>query len=229
MTSIPVGDYPTPAEEAPRNTSIDAAPGWSPTVADLLPRLRDPQHWARWAQLTAQTGYCANPVRVLGRVSHIHLTSGEVTTGYDTTTEPDGVLLLPCRNRRATVCPTCSATYAADTWQLIAAGLRGGKGVPAGVASHPRVFATLTAPSFGPVHTTHRLPRAVPTTRNRALPPRQTRPLPCRARPGRPDGRDADLRRLLRLRRAGAVQRHRARAMGPHRHRGPPPPRRRDR
>lgn len=32
------------------------------------------------------------------------------------------------------------------------AGLSGGKGVPETVASHPCVFTTLTAPSFGPVH-----------------------------------------------------------------------------
>jgi Replication initiator protein, pSAM2 len=32
-------------------------------------------------------------------------------------------------------------------------GLRGGKGVPQTVAEHPLVFATFTAPSFGPVHT----------------------------------------------------------------------------
>jgi hypothetical protein len=34
----------------------------------------------------------------------------------------------------------------------VVAGLAGGKGVPASVVSHPRVFATLTAPSFGAVH-----------------------------------------------------------------------------
>ena len=38
--------------------------------------------------------------------------------------------------------------------QLVYAGLAGGrKRVPASVAEHPQVFATLTAPSFGPVHT----------------------------------------------------------------------------
>lgn len=70
----------------------------------------------------------------------------------DTAHEPDGVLLVACQNRRATVCPSCAKTYQADAWQLLSAGLRGGKGVPATVASHPRVFATLTAPSFGRVH-----------------------------------------------------------------------------
>jgi len=50
------------------------------------------------------------------------------------------------------VCPSCSATYQADSFQLLAAGLRGGKGVSESVAGHPRLFVTFTAPSFGPVH-----------------------------------------------------------------------------
>jgi hypothetical protein len=43
--------------------------------------------------------------------------------------------------------------YRGDAWQLVVSGLRGGKGVPESVAGHPLVFATFTAPSFGPVHT----------------------------------------------------------------------------
>jgi hypothetical protein len=39
-----------------------------------------------------------------------------------------------------------------DTYQLVLAGLVGGKGVPVAVRTHPKVFATVTAPSFGPVH-----------------------------------------------------------------------------
>jgi hypothetical protein len=50
------------------------------------------------------------------------------------------------------VCPSCSATYQADSFQLLAAGLRGGKGVPETVNGHPRLFVTFTAPSFGKVH-----------------------------------------------------------------------------
>lgn len=65
---------------------------------------------------------------------------------------PDGVVYAPCGDRRASVCPACAETYRADTYQLIKAGLAGGKGVPGSVASHPVVFATLTAPAFGPVH-----------------------------------------------------------------------------
>jgi hypothetical protein len=48
--------------------------------------------------------------------------------------------------------PSCAATYRADAYQLLAAGLKGGKGVPETVAGHPRLFVTFTAPSFGRVH-----------------------------------------------------------------------------
>ena len=74
---------------------------------------------------------------------------------YSTDTEPDRVLLVRCRNRRAAACPSCSYEYAGDMWQLLYAGAGGGrKAVPESIRSHPLVFATLTAPGFGPVHTT---------------------------------------------------------------------------
>jgi Replication initiator protein, pSAM2 len=71
---------------------------------------------------------------------------------YSTTGEPGGVLLVPCGNRRESVCPPCSDVYKADARQVVKTGLAGGKGIPETVAAHPCVFATLTAPSFGPVH-----------------------------------------------------------------------------
>ncbi|MDQ3762441.1 MAG: hypothetical protein M3460_12390 [Actinomycetota bacterium] len=59
------------------------------------------------------------------------------------------------REPAAAVCPSCSFEYAGDMWQLLYAGAAGGrKGVPESIRSHPLVFATLTAPGFGPVHTT---------------------------------------------------------------------------
>jgi hypothetical protein len=71
---------------------------------------------------------------------------------FDTEHQPDRVLLKACGNRRASVCPSCSWVYRGDTWQMLHAGMVGGKGVPETVASHPAAFVTLTAPSFGPVH-----------------------------------------------------------------------------
>ena len=65
---------------------------------------------------------------------------------------PDGVIYKPCGNRRATTCPGCAETYRRDAYQLIRAGLVGGKGITPAVATHPALFVTFTAPSFGPVH-----------------------------------------------------------------------------
>ncbi len=61
-------------------------------------------------------------------------------------------LLIRCRNRRRAVCAPCSRLHAGDTFHLVRAGLVGGKTVPADVRGRPRLFLTLTAPSFGPVH-----------------------------------------------------------------------------
>ena len=72
---------------------------------------------------------------------------------WSTDREPDGILRKACGNRREAVCPSCAERYRGDAYQLIAAGLRGGKGVPESIVEHPAVFVTLTAPSFGLVHT----------------------------------------------------------------------------
>jgi hypothetical protein len=64
------------------------------------------------------------------------------------------VVYKSCGNRRASVCPACAEVYRADTYQLILAGINGGKGIPDTVQLHPCVFPTFTAPSFGPVHST---------------------------------------------------------------------------
>jgi hypothetical protein len=128
-------------------------------VGELLPGVlaevvdRAGHGYARWAEQVAATGYCAHPVRLRGLVDHADPATGEVRTVYSTNREPDATLLKACGNRRASVCPSCSATYQADSFQLLAAGLRGGKGVPERVARHPRLFVTFTAPSFGSVHT----------------------------------------------------------------------------
>lgn len=106
----------------------------------------------RWYEQVQGTGGCAHPIRLVGTETTVDATTGEVLGECSSATRPDGALLVACGNRRATVCPTCSATYRADTWQLVAAGLRGGKGVPDTVSEHPAVFATFTAPSFGHVH-----------------------------------------------------------------------------
>jgi hypothetical protein len=128
-------------------------------VGDVLPGVlaevvdRAGQGYDRWAELVAQAGYCHHPIRLAGRVEHADQATGEVRQVYDSGREPDGVLLKACGTRRESRCPSCAATYRADAFQLLAAGLKGGKGVPETISEHPRLFVTFTAPSFGRVHT----------------------------------------------------------------------------
>jgi hypothetical protein len=128
-------------------------------VGDVLPGVlaevvqRAGHGYDRWMELVAQAGYCHHPIRLRGRVEQADHHTGELRTVYDSGREPNGVLLKACGTRRESRCPSCAATYRADAFQLLAAGLRGGKGVPETVSEHPRLFVTFTAPSFGQVHT----------------------------------------------------------------------------
>ncbi|MDG5803258.1 site-specific integrase [Streptomyces ossamyceticus] len=102
-------------------------------------------------------GGCTHPIRMDGHRTEydVDTTTGEIgriLQHLDSTTLPAGQLLVRCNNRRTTRCPACAEVYRRDTFKLITAGLRGGKGTPEHVATHPRVFATFTAPGFGPVH-----------------------------------------------------------------------------
>jgi hypothetical protein len=120
-------------------------------VAELVERAG--RGYDRWAELVAQAGYCHHPIRLAGRVEQADRQTGEIRQVYDSDREPDGVLLKACGTRRESRCPSCAATYRADAYQLLAAGLKGGKGVPETISEHPRLFVTFTAPSFGKVHT----------------------------------------------------------------------------
>jgi hypothetical protein len=105
-----------------------------------------------WSQELARVGNCAQPIRLRGRSETVDATTGEIVSSYSSEQDPLGVTHVRCGNRRAGECPSCSRLYAADMFQLIRAGVAGGKTVPASVAENPLVFATVTAPSFGPVH-----------------------------------------------------------------------------
>ncbi|MBQ1099723.1 replication initiation protein [Streptomyces sp. b94] len=123
------------------------------TLSDTL-RVAGSPGFDRWQDQVRRTGGCADPVHLSGWVIHKDKTTGETLHHYSTEHEPGGRLRVACGNRRASRCPSCAWTYAGDTYRLIRAGLAGDedKDIPATVRNHPRVFATLTAPSFGPVH-----------------------------------------------------------------------------
>lgn len=115
---------------------IPATCDQQPVIAQMLRRASSLgfESWWRRAQ---SVGFCAHPIQLIG------------TDHYGR----EKIVWARCNNRRASVCPSCSDLYARDTWQLVAAGTTGGRhNMPTDVSTHPQVFATLTAPSFGPVH-----------------------------------------------------------------------------
>ncbi len=126
------------------------------------------EDYHRWLHHIEPSAGCTAPVRLHGLIHHVEHATGRILRSVDTREMPDAALYVPCGNRRAVVCPSCSETYRADTFQLVRAGLVGGKGVPETVTQHPCVFLTLTAPSFGPVHS--------------ACHTRAGKPRPCRVR-----------------------------------------------
>ncbi|WP_433220457.1 replication initiator [Microtetraspora malaysiensis] len=122
--------------------------------AGMIARLNHPDY-DRWATQIRATGGCRQPIHLRGKVDHYDRATGQLLHRYTTRTEPDGILRVPCKTRRTSRCPSCAETYRADTYHLIRAGLVGGKGVPETVTTHPTLFVTLTAPSFGTVHSRH--------------------------------------------------------------------------
>jgi len=105
-------------------------------ITQMLRRASSPRFETWWRRVES-AGYCAHPIQLVGAD-----TGGRQHTVW-----------TRCNNRRASVCPSCADLYARDTWQLVHAGAAGGHhDVPAEVATHPQVFATLTAPGYGSVH-----------------------------------------------------------------------------
>ncbi|MET7935394.1 replication initiator protein RepSA [Streptomyces sp. NPDC005322] len=128
--------------------------GLDPTTLGDLLRVAGSPGFDRWQEQIRRTGGCANPIHLRGWTLTKDKVTGETLHHYSTESEPGGSLRVACGNRRASRCPACAWTYAGDTYHLIRAGLAGDdrRDIAATVRDHPRVFATLTAPSFGPVH-----------------------------------------------------------------------------
>jgi len=133
--------------------------------------------YGAWLDHVWPAAACTRPVRLRGDIRHIDPATGELLRTIPTIGMPDSVIYKPCGNRRVTTCPGCAETYRRDAFQIIRSGLTGGKGITSAVAAHPAVFATFTAPSFGPVHSRPvRLHTCADRSRCRC------RPQPCYAR-----------------------------------------------
>ncbi|MFT7837570.1 replication initiation protein [Saccharothrix sp. BKS2] len=117
------------------------------TLEDRITARLRASDYRDWRAKVAAIGGCAQPVRLTGAWQVQHATTGALLDWHG------GDVMAPCGNRRESVCPACSDRYAADAYHLMHAGLSGGsKGVPSSVTTKPRLFATVTAPSFGAVH-----------------------------------------------------------------------------
>ena len=122
----------------------DAALGFDPgEVATARKRVRTGDY-PEWLDHVSAAAACTRPIRLSGQID-VRNPDGTVMHTLDTDSMPDGVIYTPCGNRRAAVCPSCAELYRADTYQLIKAGLVGGKTVPMSVVRHPCVFLTATA------------------------------------------------------------------------------------
>ncbi len=125
----------------PRQLELPGVPDTVDTarVVEQMVRRASSMGFESWWRRAESVGFCAHPIQLVGSDEYGR----------------DRVVWTRCNNRRAQVCPSCSDLYARDTWQLVHAGAAGGHhGMPTAVADRPQVFLTLTAPSFGPVHTT---------------------------------------------------------------------------
>ncbi|MFF3324529.1 replication initiator protein RepSA [Streptomyces sp. NPDC002889] len=123
------------------------------TLGDLL-RVASAPDFDRWQDQIRKTGGCAQPIHLTGWSLTRDKTTRQVLHTYSTEDEPGGRLRIACGNRRASRCQPCAYLYAGDAYRLVRAGLSGdtAMNIPAAVRERPRVFATLTAPSFGRVH-----------------------------------------------------------------------------
>ncbi|MFI5258566.1 MAG: replication initiator [Candidatus Limnocylindrales bacterium] len=130
----------------------------SPSVAEPAPLAVLAHRYGAGApavvELIRRTGGCTSPIRLEGESVAVSARSGAVLARRSTRAQAPGFVLVACGNRRESRCPPCSERYRRDAYFLVAAGLAGSeeKGVSTEVASHPLVFATFTAPSFGAVH-----------------------------------------------------------------------------
>lgn len=169
-------DHTACSSTSARRKPLVLPAGLDPVTADLIHLVNHPDYPA-WAARVRRIGGCARPVRLHGATRTLDAASGEVIAEFSSRDEPFGVLLIACRDRRATRCPTCSRVYKADTYHLVRAGLAGGKGVPPAVATHP--------PPVRHLHRTVVRCRPHPSRRHgragAALPPPPQRPMRARA------------------------------------------------
>ena len=120
-------------------------------VDELISKVSEGSNWEALNRAAKTSRYCSRPIHL---APASHLLDGDIASAV-LGLKPDnyqGLYSKACGSRRHNLCPSCSKIYKGDARQLIGSGLIGGKGISEEVSNHPQIFATLTAPSFGPVH-----------------------------------------------------------------------------
>lgn len=147
MPDLFSGQFPDHGENAPLDL-----PALDATTAKQIGELFTSPEFDAWSESLAKVKNCVHPIRLHGSTQTVDTATGAVLSSYSSGQEPLGITLVPCGNRRESQCPACSRVYAGDMFHLLRAGVVGGKTVPETVVENPLVFATVTAPSFGTVH-----------------------------------------------------------------------------
>jgi hypothetical protein len=142
-------------------------------LEEAVARAASTADYPAWLDHTQSAGGCVRPVRLRGEAHIVSERTGRIISTRHSDDMPDGVIYKACGNRRAAVCPSCAETYRGDTYQLVLAGLQGGKGITTTVVQHPSAFVTFTAPTFGPVHGTRAIRGHDGHLRNRSCRPRR--------------------------------------------------------
>lgn len=123
-----------------------------PLVDQIIQRVGNRRGYDGLKQAARTSRWCERPIQLSCDSLSARSKQSLSKTGTPKSSDFEGLYFKSCGTRRRNLCEPCSKIYQGDARQIILAGLLGGKGVSEQVATHPAIFATLTAPSFGPVH-----------------------------------------------------------------------------
>ncbi len=178
----------TPGTQVPGAVSLAETPHHpdfqSRAVRDAFARATRPDYFG-WLATSAPPPAAPDPIRLSGDLLTVDGTHRPSSSTRSSTSEmPDGAIYKPCGNRRASVCPSCSTTYQYDAYQLLRAGLVGGKGVPDDCQRAPDSVRHLHRPLVRRRAHPGRQAAHLPRPETVRL-PRRTLPRPPRHRPHR--------------------------------------------
>src|SRR5437879_13743821 len=94
---------------------------YPPILLEAMERAGD--RFERWNEQVEHTGYCCRPIRIRGDIEQMDRATGEVRSVYSTEEEPDDVLLVAWRSRRAARCRSGASWHRRGADNLTGRGL----------------------------------------------------------------------------------------------------------